>query len=213
MRAWPPYHSPCVVFFLQDHQTDKRCWETISRKPSLRFSLLSSFKTVQVIFSDRIATTVYLNCVCSEKWTAISVFTVKLSTLYSLCGDFECSLPRESSFYVILPYFYKKRTTHAFTRDSLKVFLTRKPNMIRRWNLHLSLAESQKKTLEAHGCKPWVAKLSMVPHTLGILTANVTYCVIFLEDINESHVNACTVYVSKAQTLIPFSIGLLNSSR
>ena len=50
----------------------------------------------------------------------------------------------------------------------IKVFVTHKPNMMWRWNLHksTSLAESQK-VLEAHGCKSWVGNLSIVPHTLG----------------------------------------------
>ena len=34
-----------------------------------------------------------------------------------------------------------------------------------------SLAESQK-AAEAHGCKPWVTNLSIVPHALGIRTTN-----------------------------------------
>ena len=45
------------------------------------------------------------------------------------------------------------------------------------------------KALEAHGCKPWVANLWIVPHTLGILTAYITYCIILLEYANVSHVN------------------------
>ena len=61
-------------------------------------------------------------------------------------------------------------------------FVTCEPTMIRRWILHqsTSLAKSQK-AVEAHGCKPWVANLSIVPHTLGILTANITYCIMLLE--------------------------------
>ena len=53
---------------------------------------------------------------------------------------------------------------------------------MQRWNRHqsTSLAESQK-ALEAHGCKPWLTNLSIVPHTLGILTANITYCIILLK--------------------------------
>ena len=42
---------------------------------------------------------------------------------------------------------------------------------------------------EAHGCKPWVTNLSMVPHTLGILTASITYCIILLEYVSKSQVN------------------------
>ena len=61
--------------------------------------------------------------------------------------------------------------------------------MIWRWNCHqwTYLAKSQK-ALEAHGCKPWVTKLLIVSHTFGILTANITYCVIFLEYVSESQV-------------------------
>ena len=59
---------------------------------------------------------------------------------------------------------------------------SRKPNVIWRRNLHqlTSLAKSQK-ALEAHGCKRWVTNLSIIPHTLGILTAKITCCIILLE--------------------------------
>ena len=54
--------------------------------------------------------------------------------------------------------------------------------MIWRPNLHqsTSLVKAQK-ALEAHGCKFSVTNLSIVPHTLVILTANVTYCINFFE--------------------------------
>ena len=54
-----------------------------------------------------------------------------------------------------------------------------------------SLAKSQK-ALEAHGRKPWLTNLSMIPHTLGMLTANITYCIILLEYVNESHSSECS---------------------
>ena len=56
----------------------------------------------------------------------------------------------------------------------VKVIITCKLNMIRRWNLHqlISFVESLK-SLWAYGCKPWVTKLSIVRHTLGMLTANI----------------------------------------
>ena len=59
-----------------------------------------------------------------------------------------------------------------------------------RWNLHqaTSLAKSQK-TLEADGSKLWVTKLSIIPHTLGILTAKITYCITLLDYINVSQIN------------------------
>ena len=44
--------------------------------------------------------------------------------------------------------------------------------------------------VEAHGCKSWVNNLSNVPHTLGILTANSTDCIMLLNCINGSQVNA-----------------------
>ena len=61
--------------------------------------------------------------------------------------------------------------------------------MMGRQNLNqlTSLAKAQK-ALEAHGCKPWVTNLSIVPHTLGILTANITCCIICVLIINESQV-------------------------
>ena len=68
------------------------------------------------------------------------------------------------------------------------VFIVCKLNATWRLNLHqlTSLAESQK-ALEAHDSKPWVTNLSIVPHTLGILTANTTYCIIIFEYVKESH--------------------------
>ena len=56
----------------------------------------------------------------------------------------------------------------------LQVLITHEPNTIYRRNLYpsTSLAESQK-AVEARGCKPWVPNLSIVPHTLGMLTANI----------------------------------------
>ena len=56
------------------------------------------------------------------------------------------------------------------------------------------LAKSQKAP-EAHGCKSWVTNLSIVLHTLGlaalsILNTDITYCIIVLEYVNESPMNA-----------------------
>ena len=61
-------------------------------------------------------------------------------------------------------------------------------NMMQRWNFHqsTSLAESHK-IIEAHNCKSRVTNSSIVSHTLGILTSNITYCIILLEYISESH--------------------------
>ena len=59
---------------------------------------------------------------------------------------------------------------------------------------HESLTESQK-ILVAHSCKSWVTNLLIIPHTLGILTANTTYCIALLKYINESQVNACVVWL------------------
>ena len=52
---------------------------------------------------------------------------------------------------------------------------------------------NSRKTLEAHGCKPWVTNLLIVSHTLSILTANITYCIILLQYVNESQVNVGVV--------------------
>ena len=52
-----------------------------------------------------------------------------------------------------------------------------------------SLVELQK-ALEAHSCKPSVTNSSIIPHILGTLTANITYCILLLEYVNESEVNA-----------------------
>ena len=48
-------------------------------------------------------------------------------------------------------------------------------------------------SLEAHGCKPWVTNLLIIPHTLGMPTANVTYCIILLEYVNEFQANVCLI--------------------
>ena len=90
------------------------------------------------------------------------------------------------------PSYY---TTHAHTHLRLvEVFITHKLNMIWEWNLHwsTSLANSQK-ALEAHGCKSWVTNFLIDPSTLGILTANITYCIILLEYVNECQVNTHVV--------------------
>ena len=65
-----------------------------------------------------------------------------------------------------------------------------------------SLAESQK-SLEARGCKPWVTNSSSVPHTLGTLTTSITCCVILLEYVNKSQVNAIIVLV-----VLSFGVGM-----
>ena len=49
------------------------------------------------------------------------------------------------------------------------------------------------KAVEAHGCKPWVTNLSIIPHTLGLQTANTTYCIILLQYINKCQVNMSMV--------------------
>ena len=62
--------------------------------------------------------------------------------------------------------------------------------MIWRQNLRHSASLAESKTLEAHAYKLRVANLSIVPRTLGILTTTVTYCIILLEYVNVSQVNA-----------------------
>ena len=51
------------------------------------------------------------------------------------------------------------------------------------------LLSPSQKALEAHGCKPWVANLSIVPSTSGILTTNSTYCIVLLEYVDKSQAN------------------------
>ena len=71
----------------------------------------------------------------------------------------------------------KSYSTHVLTCDSLKVSITRKPSTILRKNSHPSTSPTKlQKALEAHGCKPRLTKSSIAPHTLGTLTANITYC-------------------------------------
>ena len=44
-------------------------------------------------------------------------------------------------------------------------------------------------------------KLLIVPHTLGILTANITYCIMLLEHVNESQVNAHIVNLGPGKSV------------
>ena len=52
----------------------------------------------------------------------------------------------------------------------------------------MKLLNEPQKTREAHGYKPLVINLLIIPHTLGILPTNISYCILF-EDINETQVN------------------------
>ena len=67
-------------------------------------------------------------------------------------------------FACVYMYIQKCYTKHTFTWKHFKVFLTRKPNTIRRRSLHqlISLSESPKAP-KAHGCKPWATNLLIVP--------------------------------------------------
>ena len=47
---------------------------------------------------------------------------------------------------------------------------------------HTSI-ESQN-NVQAHGYKFWITITSIIPHTLGMLTANITYCIILLEGVS-----------------------------
>ena len=79
--------------------------------------------------------------------------------------DFSQNLHPSTSLKTYIHRLLSKLTSIDFSRNLLP------------WTL---LAESQK-ALEAHGCKSWVTNLSIVPHTLGTLTANITYCIQLLE--------------------------------
>ena len=58
----------------------------------------------------------------------------------------------------------------------VKVCITHDPSIIFKRNLHQSIYFTKsKKLLEARGCKPWVTNLSIIPHTLGVLTTNIAY--------------------------------------
>ena len=65
--------------------------------------------------------------------------------------------------------------------------------MIWKWNLlqSTSLTEAQK-ALEGHSCKHSVTNLSIIPHTFGLLTANVTCCIVSL-NYYETQVNVHVV--------------------
>ena len=73
-----------------------------------------------------------------------------------------------------------------------------------------SLAKSWE-ALEVHGCKPWVTNLSIVSHTLGILTANITYCIVLLKYVDESQVSVSVVQFLYL-TRVPRSFILANAS-
>ena len=45
---------------------------------------------------------------------------------------------------------------------------------------------------QAHGCKLWVTNLLIVPRTLGILTANITYCIALGQYIRVSSECMCS---------------------
>ena len=78
-----------------------------------------------------------------------------------------------------------------FTWDLYKVCITCKWGVIWKWNL-TSIKFSSQVTggsrSSQHGCKFLVTNISLIPHTLGLLTTSITYCVILLEYINESQV-------------------------
>ena len=76
-----------------------------------------------------------------------------------------CTLYYYTHLHLRLPLsFYTSRTEHDIETKLTSVN---------------SLAEAQK-ALEARGCKFSVTNLSIVPHTLGILTTNITCCINFL---------------------------------
>ena len=69
------------------------------------------------------------------------------------------------------------------TWDSLNFVITRAP-----------------KTPEAQGCKPWVThlRISIIPSTLGVPTANITYCIIILQIrrwVSQVNVRPCVVCI------------------
>ena len=68
------------------------------------------------------------------------------------------------------------------------------------WNLHVyqstSLTESRK-ALEAHGYRSWRTNLPIIPHTLSVLTTNITYCITLLEYVNECQVNVHVANLAK----------------
>ena len=76
----------------------------------------------------------------------------------------------------VLSYSSLCLNQHDFTLYYTRVHL-RQRNVVWRRNSHQStyLAKTQT-VLKADGCKPWVTNLSIVPYTLGILTANVNCC-------------------------------------
>ena len=55
-----------------------------------------------------------------------------------------------------------------------EVSITCEPNTMWRQNLH-QLTYLTTSQIEAHSCKPWVTNLSIIPHTLGIITVNITH--------------------------------------
>ena len=64
----------------------------------------------------------------------------------------------------LVEYYYYTRYTHTHLR-LIKVAITCELDMTWWWSLHqlTSLTELQK-ALEAHGCKPWVTNLSIIPY-------------------------------------------------
>ena len=78
---------------------------------------------------------------------------------------------------------------HAHVHSGLiKVFITCKSNT-RRWNLQCTSTDFSYGVAEGSRSS-WLQTLGnqliTLPHTLGILTANTTYCIILLQCVNES---------------------------
>ena len=126
-----------------------------------------------------------------------------------------------TSTYSIKKYFYtidsffeiepvRVHTAHNIKKDDILVtvtILSTCSNTIRGIHLHVHLSTSLAKpfkAIEARGCESWVTNLSIIPHTLGILTANISYCVILLKYVNNSQVNMSIVlYLEKCPLPYP----------
>ena len=75
------------------------------------------------------------------------------------------------------------------------------------WDINRILSPSRRKLyIETYGCKFWAATLSIILHTLYTLNTIIMYCIILLEYVHKSQVNA---HIGKPQ-LLYVSLALLH---
>ena len=107
--------------------------------------------------------------------------------MHTLISNLDCFNSQLSKRFCLVPALLRVTLL-----DTVNDFMTCESNMMWRWNVHksTSLTELQK-SVEGHGCKSWVTNLSIVPLTLAIVTASITYRIVLLEYVNKFKVCLC----------------------